>query len=257
MNLNYLDSVYISNYVYINLLTCVNYHILRAKSSKYVCKTLHIRKRIKWLHINEPDNLNGLSSLKYLDISSSNIEYVNCLRLEYIPNLEYLDCSDNYLERLNLKCLPKLKTLKCSKSDVKYLDLRYNPQLIYLDCSDNCLEKIDLRFNPKLIYLNISCNLNISNICINFEEIFGSTLNLNLRYLVCRLNDFRYINIEPLKKLKVLDCSMCDLDLLNLEHNHYLRYLDCCGNCLTELNLYSLKELEYLNLDFNSFDRNI
>jgi Leucine-rich repeat (LRR) protein len=70
--------------------------------------------------------------------------------IKNLPELEYLDYSDNGLMSLDVTHNPNLTELVCYSNNLKTLDLTKNPNLEYLDISWNKIKQIDLSNNLKL-----------------------------------------------------------------------------------------------------------
>ena len=63
--------------------------------------------------------------------------------IEYFPNLETLDCSDNELTQLDLSRIPALSELYCTDNQLTSLDLSGLEQLRVLYCSRKQLSELD------------------------------------------------------------------------------------------------------------------
>ena len=138
--------------------------------------------------------------------------------IEYLQNLEKLDCSDsrglcladlsknvkltwidlswNQLEHLDVSALTELEHLDIHWNEIAALDLSANTKLEYLDCNDNQLTALDLSANTQLetLYctrnqlpsLDVTNNQNITEFACGMnhfsseQEIIGwDTLQLN------------------------------------------------------------------------------
>lgn len=163
--------------------------------------------------------------------------------IEYLPNLEVLDCSRNEIGNIDISENKKLKHLSCYNNPICSLNIKENPLLITLycgncniddlDCSQNRdLEILSCRFNPlrqidlwkntKLILLNVRRCL--------LEELELRSLK-KLQTLDCRENKLYEIQLYENKELIQMDCSYNDLhNDLYVGSNSKLKILNCCGN---------------------------
>ena len=195
------------------------------------------------------------------------LEYNNAVSLkgiEYFPNLEKLDCSENSIEKLDVSKLKNLKELRCyennisklnvnkntrlkhidcEKNRIKSLDVSQNKNLTLLFCGDNKLEKLVLTKNKKLKSLAIDCN--------KIKEIDIKKQN-NLEKLYCSETKIKKLNLKYNKKLKTLDCRSNKIEKLELKHLSQLDYLHCSNNKLKKLDLRKNKLLTRLYCDKNS-----
>ena len=141
--------------------------------------------------------------------------------IEYLPNLEVLDCSKNAIENIDISENKNLKYLNCCTNPIHSLNIKNNPTLTMLYCG-NC-------------YINeLDCSL-----------------NKNLEILSCRFNPLKKINLQENKKLTILRVRRCQLEKLELYNLKALQVLDCSENKLYELRLHKNEELIHLNCSYN------
>ncbi|MDU1892226.1 MAG: hypothetical protein E6767_16200 [Dysgonomonas sp.] len=96
---------------------------------------------------DQKDNETG-TRLKRLDISDSRLK--TPIDLKALPELEYLDYSDNGLKMLDVSHNPNLIALACYSNKLKTLDVSKNPNLKFLNIGWNNIKEIDLRNNKAL-----------------------------------------------------------------------------------------------------------
>ena len=176
-------------------------------------------------------------SVSYLDINSYpvyndpfNPIYVNSIYdlkgLEEFKNLEYLDCSGNYLSVvIDFRQFLKLKTLIAKHCDLVYGDLLIDNM--------KSLEYID-------IWANRMNNINLSGLT-------------NLRVLKCLGNELVNLDVRTLTNLEEIDCYANALVSLRVEGLLKLKKLICHYNNLSSIDLTGLDNLEVLNIRNNNF----
>jgi Leucine-rich repeat (LRR) protein len=87
-------------------------------------------------------NLDGLSELEVLAVSSQNLKELN---LRHTPRLKRLLCQSNFLTELDLSLSHELVELWCPSNELVELDLSEAVKLEELDCSGNQIEELDIR----------------------------------------------------------------------------------------------------------------
>lgn len=148
--------------------------------------------------------------------------------IEYLSNLEILDCSRNNIEDIDISKNIALKHLSCYRNPLKNnLDIQNNHNLISLYCRE--------------------CNLNHLN-CLN---------NRNLKILSCGFNPLKYIDLSCNKGLTMLSVRRCKLDELNVQSLKGLQILDCSENQLYSLNVQENKELISLDCAYNDLHNDL
>jgi len=155
----------------------------------------------------------SLKNLKCLLFSNGFIEFLPSLGEKMFPNLQVLDCSDNYVK--DLKCISsakRLRVLKCSGNCVESLHpLRNLILLEYVDCRDNeiihenlsilrgltNLQYLDLRGNQVKSAKGLPTNVKDADLhdnpcetSKNIHEISGSVHFKKLKNLIFLKNTF-------------------------------------------------------------------
>lgn len=147
--------------------------------------------------------------------------------IEYLFNLEMLDCSRNEIENIDISNNRNLKHLSCYSNPIWHLDIKGNPLLITLYCGNCDIEELDC------------------------------TQNKDLEILSCRFNPLRQIDLWKSTKLTLLNVRRCLLEELELRSLKVLQKLDCSENKLYELQLYENKELTYLDCARNDLHNDL
>jgi Leucine-rich repeat (LRR) protein len=144
---------------------------------------------------------------KQLDLSSKQIASLD--GLEYVPNLEVLNASNNAIETIDLAKTPNLTTLDCSGNQLAELDLSSVTSLTTLNCSGNELAALD------------------------FSNATGLTT------LDCSDNELTALDLSPLTALTALDCSGNDWDgdRIDISANTSLVNLDLTGTGILYVNV--------------------
>lgn len=189
---------------------------------------------------------NENAKLKYVSCYHSNVKEI---KIDKSPELEYLNCSDNYsLSDIDLSANTKLEYLYCSNTALIEPDFSKNTELKVLDCS---YKKDDARTGETGVF-----NPNIDPVL----KTLGLDTNAKLEYLDCSghtaltsltLPDPNKFADAPYLKgnlLKYIDCKGCGLTGLDLTYATSLQYLNCSKNAsLTGLNIQKNTKLEYLD----------
>lgn len=147
--------------------------------------------------------------------------------IEYLSNLEVLDCSRNEIENIDISINGNLKHLSCYSNPIYTLNIKNNPLLITLYCG-NC----------------------------NMAELDCSQ-NKDLEILSCGFNPLREIDLWENKKLILLRVRRCQLEDLELRSLKFLQKLDCSENKLYKLQLYENKDLIYLDCARNDLHNDL
>lgn len=162
--------------------------------------------------------------------------------IEYFPNLEILDCSNNGLAELDISRNQKLKELYCNMNNLDKLNVSKNTKLRVLDCSNNSLITLHLQNNSNLTQLSAGSNklkkLNVSK-------------QKNLIKLYCGQNKLKKLNVSQNRKLLTLSCYENKIKSLDLRQNKSLDYLSCFQNCIRRLDLRNNHLLQYLYCEKN------
>lgn len=157
--------------------------------------------------------------------------------IEYFPNLEKLNCSENMIEKLDISKNKNLKVLVCEDNYIKKLDVSKNKKLKRLYCGKNNLKKIDISKNRNLQGLDASRN-QISKINIS--------KNTKLRFLDIGDNKIKYLDLKKQKKLEGLWCGDNKIKKLNLKYNKDLITISCEYNKIEKLDVAHLSKLDCL-----------
>lgn len=141
--------------------------------------------------------------------------------IEFFPELENLDCSENQLTQLDVSKNPKLKRLVCYENKLTSLDVSGNTSLTELHCYTNQLTSLNLGENANLDKLNCVVNR------LTSLDLSG---NANLTILSCSSNLLTSLDVSNNPNLTLLDCERNLLTSLNVSKNTELDTLDCSGN---------------------------
>lgn len=162
--------------------------------------------------------------------------------IEYFPNLEKLDCSENIIEKLDVSKLKNLKELRCFDNNISKLNVKNNIKLKLLYCGENKISKIDLSKNKNLQEFYGRKN--------KFEKIDISK-NTKLKFFSVSENKIKNLDLKKQKKLEELYCAGNKIKKLNLKYNKNLVLLDCRDNKIEKLDLAHLSKLDYLHCSNN------
>lgn len=188
---------------------------------------------------------NKNAKLKYVSCYHSDVTSIDVTQS---PELEYLNCSDNYnLSDIDIRANTKLEYLYCSNTALTEPDFSKNTELKVLDCS---YKKDNSKTDPE--FFNPTCDSTLKTL--------GLDTNAKLEYLDCSghtvltsltLPDPNKFADAPYLKgnlLKYIDCKGCGLTGLDLTYATSLQYLNCSKNAsLTGLNIQKNTKLEYLD----------
>ena len=183
-----------------------------------------------------PDGHLDPSSEGYVveELNVSGLGISNLKGIEFFPNLEKLDCSDNKITHLNVSQNTKLTKLNCQNNQLVQLVVTGCTELTSLDCSQNQLPSLDVSNQTKLQTLNCSHNklttLNLEN---NTKLILVLDCSDNL-----------------LTSLKMKNCSY--LSVLNVFNNKFKG--DNIGDFITNLPSVTVGQLFFCNDFFSSTD---
>ena len=144
--------------------------------------------------------------------------------IEFFPELENLDCSENQLTQLDVSKNPKLERLVCYENKLTSLDVSGNTSLTELHCYTNQLTSLNLGENA---------NLDILNCGVTRLTSLDLSGNANLTRLACSSNLLTSLDVSNNPNLILLDCERNLLTSLNVSKNTELDTLDCSGNKLS------------------------
>jgi insulin-like growth factor-binding protein complex acid labile subunit len=209
------------------------------------------------------------SSLKYLNVSNNRLQEID-FKKTFLPNLEYLDLSQNCLISIKNDSFLKMYQLKHLNLSHNKLDLESEFNNVSFFKGKSLLETLDLSFNEikyldsnrTFQYLNSLKYLNLSNNRLNSLDafIFGFLYNLSDLHLASNnisfLNGRCFFNLRNLKKLILKNNQINSIDFLQLNKNdlYNLDYLELEENNITlihETLFQSFVYLFHLNLNSN------
>jgi hypothetical protein len=153
-------------------------------------------------------------------------------------------CSQRGINSIaGIEFLSNLEILDCSRNNLEYIDISKNKALRHLSCYGNPLKNnLDIQNNHNLISLYCrECNLNYLN-CLN---------NRSLKILSCGFNPLEYIDLSNNGELTMLSVRRCKLDELDVQSLKELQTLDCSENQLYSLDVRECNELISLNCACN------
>ena len=211
-------------------------------------------------------------AVKEIDISDCSeyklgLEYNNAVSLkgiEYFPNLEKLDCSENSIEKLDVSKLKNLKELRCNNNLIRKLNVKNNSKLKLLYCAGNKLKGIDLSKNVNLIKfygrenqigkIDLSANRRLTFISVSENKLKKIDLRAQkkLKEFYCASNQIKDLYVKYNRKLTTLDCLDNKIEELDIKHLSQLDYLRCSNNKLKKLNLSKNKLITELYCNKNS-----
>ena len=177
-------------------------------------------------------NYDGLISeeeatlVKELDCSNKGISSLQ--GIQYFPNLEMLNCSNNSLYAIDISQNTALKSLFCDFCDIRALDVSKNLALETLSCRSNFssyYQGLDtLYINPELKFLDINGHRMQS---LDFSG------NKHLKELYCQGTNLINLNVRQ-SILEAIDCmSDAQLDFLDIDECTALKEITCRGRNLS------------------------
>lgn len=181
----------------------------------------------KFLEYVKQFDTDGNGSLSQAELEKVTVIYVlgmgikDLTGIEFFPELEDLDCSENQLTQLDVSKNPKLKRLVCYENKLTSLDVSGNTSLTELHCYTNQLTSLNLGENA---------NLNKLNCVVNRLTSLDLSGNANLTILSCNSNLLTSLDVSNNPNLILLDCERNLLTSLNVSKNTALDTLDCSGN---------------------------
>ena len=181
----------------------------------------------KFLEYVKQFDTDGNGSLSQAELEKVTVIYVlgmgikDLTGIEFFPELEDLDCSENQLTQLDVSKNPKLKRLVCYENKLTSLDVSGNTSLTELHCYTNQLTSLNLGENA---------NLNKLNCVVNRLTSLDLSGNANLTILSCSSNLLTSLDVSNNPNLILLDCERNLLTSLNVSKNTELDTLDCSGN---------------------------
>gem|GEM_PF-1496969 len=196
--------------------------------------------------------------------------------IEFLTNLESLDCSNNNLTNLYLETNTKLKILVCPQNSIVTLDLSNNTQMTNLWCWENNLsvlimpdatelEALDCSFNSlSVIDLSDSAKINYLK-CDNETIVITNQARIPINEAYFPDSSFRTFVMDNLdldqdgtlntaERKLVTDLYISNKGITSLRGIEYLtslKYITCSGNDLKAINLTNNLKLKGLNCTSN------
>jgi Leucine-rich repeat (LRR) protein len=272
LHLNDISQVEFKSFIDLNSLKNLNLDSNQISTLKNV--QFNSNLEVISLRFNLLSNLNEInsSSLKYLNVSNNRLQEINSKKT-FLPNLEYLDLSQNRLISIKNESFLNMNKLKHLNLSYNKLDLEseFNnisyfhglSHLITLDLSFNEIKYLDS--NRTFQYLNSLKYLNLSNNRLNSLNayVFGFLYNLSDLNLASNnltfLNGRCFFNLRNMKKLILNNNQINSIDFLQLNKNdlYNLEYLEVKENNITLINethFQSCLDLSSLNLKSNPIE---
>lgn len=179
-----------------------------------------------WLlasNINSIQGIGGFSNLKFLNVSSNNL---NSIDVSQNLLLEDLRLENNNVSILNTAQNIQLKNILIGYNNISNLDLTQNVNLETLYCGNNALNNLNVNNNTLLKSLMCMDN-NISSINLNN--------NLLLESLTVDSNPITTLNLINNTNLKHVSCRWINISYLNLSENVILESFNCSNNSLLNI----------------------
>ena len=182
-----------------------------------------------------------------LDVSGTISQIKSLQGIEYLDNLEVLNCSNHKISILNLTSNTKLHTLLAKNSQIKSVTLPSS--LITIDISNNNITSIIVGNMNGLAALNVSNNeLGSLNVLYN----------KSLTELDCSNNNLRSINLVNNTALTTLNINNnTDIASIDLKTNTSLKQLYAEGLSIEDINLSENNDLTNVKLCNNKYLKSI
>ncbi|SCY90228.1 T9SS type A sorting domain-containing protein [Flavobacterium caeni] len=224
-------------------------------------------------------NLNGMSSLQYIDCTFNNLTSVDLGGLFFLQNFDcshnqltsltlqsfsiyYLGCANNNLTTLNINNLSSLQSLNCTNNQLTALNLVGSPSIKYLECGANQLSSLNLSANTQLLSVKCPSNeltsLNITGLSSMYLLDCGYNqlqsldfTGTNLQTLACQSNELTNLDqLTQMTGLYQLNCSDNDITALDFGQSNLFE-LSANNNQLTSINIKNGHEETYLSFSGN------
>lgn len=165
-------------------------------------------------------NVSGCPKLQTLYCAYSQIQELN---LSNNPELNFLNCANNYISVLDVSKNKKLERMSCGFNQIASLNLTNNSELVYLNCISNRITALDVSKNSKLTTLYCDNN--------ELKELNLSS-NYSLKELQCTENrfaalDLRGIPLSPdavIAGLQIVGHLVAEHDKDNASYPYYLDF---------------------------------
>lgn len=223
--------------------------------------------------LEEMKKVSGLSIFGHVGLDGNYVSVKSFQGIEYFPNLEVFDCSDNTeLTSLDLSKNPNLTHLTVSNTAITDLNVANtalfelnvtslwnlqklditNVPLTYLQVNSETIEEIDLSTNTQLEYLDVTgchklASLNLYN-CPELTTFRAS--NTQIEQLMFTSNTkLSSLMLDSNEKLTYLDLTGCEsVKSVDLESNNKIEILMLGGTGVTTVDTSSLENLWMLNV---------
>ena len=154
---------------------------------------------VKELYINNSgiNSLAGIGNFINLVKLNANVNNIQNLDFESLPNISWIDCITNNATSINLNGLVKLGYLNCGSNLLTSIDFSQTPKLYRFHSGGCNFTSFDLN---GLIYLDVfDCANN------NVTALNNIDTCLNLRQLYISQNQISSIDLSALSKLEYFD----------------------------------------------------
>ena len=203
-----------------------------------------------------------------LRLQSNGINTISPSAFDQLPNLTYLDLSNNGLQHPRMLLTGghnKLKTLILDNAYSNYYS--YNTEPMRIDGSYPALKKLFLRNNnvvqilgsseadfSRLAYLYLSNNnIRYFGSLKGYDNLYDdfSWLPKSLKHLELDNNNLESLSVTDLPKLEFLSISNNNLETILLQNLNKLKQLITTGNKLKSMSLKNLNGLKQLSAEGN------
>ena len=185
----------------------------------------------------QPETKRALEKITELKVSNKGI--ISLKGIEYMPQLQTLECYENSLTTLDISQNKSLTDLYCYFNNLSSLDVSQNKSLTELYCYFNNLSSLDVRQNT--ILTTLWC-FNNSLTALDVSQ------NTSLTTLYCGYNSLTTLNVRQNTVLTTLWCFNNSLTALDVSQNTSLTELHCYNNSLTDLDVTDLTILDLSRL---------
>ena len=184
------------------------------------------------------------ATIKTLTVANVNIRSLE--GIQYMINLENLDCTFSRIKTLNLSNLTKLHTLNCKEcSSLTSLDVSGCTSLTLLEVDGK-----DFMTKGNLCSLKVGGCTALTSLDCHYNQL--TTLDVSgctaLTSLDCSSNQLTTLDVSGCAALTSLQCEVnLQLTTLDLSHNTSLTQLECYRNQLTTLDVSGCTALTNLS----------
>ncbi|XP_043582528.1 insulin-like growth factor-binding protein complex acid labile subunit isoform X2 [Bombus pyrosoma] len=220
---------------------------------------------------NVPEWKNGVfknvPNLKFLDLSNNDISSGNLFAFGNLSNVKILNLSNQttyYSNYVSVDSVyPELEYLNLRRARVEDLRSSWDnpfPKLKYLDLSNNAIQSrqsLSIQMLSTLMHIDLSDNGIYQFSFKQMKNLLSLTLDRNK---IKNLQSYMGVDLTGLEKLEKLSLAYNQISYINndaFEAMSNLRYLNLSGNTLSTFNfdmLKTVKSLDVLILDDNSLD---